>query len=398
MKKYILIAFVLSSVACSNKKEPTTDLVVDNFAFASDQLTLALETIGDSKLNPRNTEEDGSLRLVKSKDWTSGFFPGNLWYLYEYTKDEKWKIAAEKYTANLEDQQWNGATHDMGFKMYCSYGNGLRLTNSPSYRDILLQSAKTLITRFNPKVGCLRSWDHHADQWQFPVIIDNMMNLELLFWATKATGDSTFYDIAISHAETTMKNHFREDNSSYHVINYDTLTGEVLDKHTHQGHAHESAWSRGQAWGLYGYTMVYRETGDKRFLDQAMKIAAYMLNHPNMPEDLVPYWDYNAPAIPNEPRDAAAAAVMASGLYELSAFAPEKKQEYLAAADKVIESLSSPAYRAKIGENNNFLLMHSTGSKPHNSEIDVPIVYADYYFLEANLRRLAEKEVNTDEE
>lgn len=394
MNKIVIVLFLALVASCSLKKEiedappQNKDLVEGNFEFASQQFSLMLEEIGDTSLNPRNTEEDGSLRLVKSRDWTSGFFPGALWYLYDYTKDEKWQEAAERFTANVEDQQWNAKTHDMGFKMYCSYGNGLRLANDPTYQDILFQSAKTLITRFSPTVGCLRSWDHNSDKWQFPVIVDNMMNLELLFWATKTTGDSTFYDIAVAHAETTMKNHFRDDNSSYHVVNYDTLTGLVMDKHTHQGYSHESSWARGQAWGLYGYTMVYRETGDTRFLDQANKIAEYILSHPNLPNDLVPYWDFNALSIPDEPRDASAAAVISSALYELSSYSIGKKAEYLNKANTILESLSSPAYRASLGKNNYFLLMHSTGSYPHDSEIDVPIVYADYYWLEANMRKI----------
>lgn len=395
MKQPIVTVLFAIIVACSpSQKEKTnleaseSSLVKDNFQFSAKQTSLMLEELGDSKLNPRNTEEDGSRRLVKSRDWTSGFFPGNLWYLYEYTKDEKWKEAAEKFTFNVEDQQWNGTTHDMGFKMYCSYGNGLRLTENEAYEDILIQSAKTLITRFNPTVGTLRSWDFSPDKWQFPVIIDNMMNLELLFWATKETGDSTFYDIAVSHAETTLKNHFRDDNSSYHVLNYDTLTGEILDKHTHQGFAHESAWARGQAWGLYGFTMTYRETGDKRFLEKAKEIAAFLLKHPRMTEDLIPYWDFDAPNMPDEPRDASAAAVICSALYELSDYSEDKKAEYLSAANSILESLSSPTYRAPIGDNNLFLLMHSTGNLPRGGEIDVAIVYADYYWLEANLRKI----------
>lgn len=400
MKQSIFIGVLVILVACSpSPKEKIlaidsseSTLIEDNFRFAAKQTSLMLEELGDSKLNPRNTEEDGSLRLVKSRDWTSGFFPGNLWYLYEFTKDEKWKIAAEKFTSNIEDQQWNGKTHDMGFKMFCSYGNGFRLTENEAYKDILIQSAKTLITRFNPNVGTLRSWDFNADTWQFPVIIDNMMNLELLFWATKETGDSTFYDIAVSHAETTLKNHFRDDNSSYHVLNYDTLTGEILDKHTHQGYAHESAWARGQAWGLYGFTMTYRETGDALFLEKAKEIASFILNHPRMPEDKVPYWDFDAPNIPNEPRDASAAAVICSALFELSDYNSDEEVEYVNAANAIFENLSSPAYRSSIKENNLFLLMHSTGNLPDSSEIDVPIIYADYYWLESNLRKLKSEE------
>lgn len=396
MRQSIIISLFAIMVACSPSKNEKnsvlntseTNLVEDNFQFSVEQTSLMLEELGDSQLNPRNAKEDGSRSLVPSKDWTSGFFPGNLWYLYEYTKDEKWKEAAEKFTNNVEDQQWNGKTHDMGFKMYCSYGNGLRLTENDAYKDILIQSAKTLITRFNPTVGTLRSWDFNSDVWQFPVIIDNMMNLELLFWATKETGDSTYYNIAVSHAETTLENHFRDDNSSYHVLNYDTLTGEILDRHTHQGYTHESAWARGQAWGLYGFTMTYRETGDKRFLEKAKEIASFLLNHPRMTEDMVPYWDFDAPNIPNEPRDASAAAVISSALYELSDYSKDKKAEYLSAANSILQSLSSPTYRASIGDNSLFLLMHSTGNWPKDDEIDVPIIYADYYWLEANLRKL----------
>jgi unsaturated chondroitin disaccharide hydrolase len=307
-----------------------------------------------------------------------------LWMLYEFTGKPEWKSIAEETTAPMEREKLNGGTHDMGFKMYCSYGTGYRITKDENYKNILIQSAKTLSTRFNPKVGCIRSWDHHKEQWGFPVIIDNMMNLELLFAATRFTGDSSFYKIAVSHANTTMANHFRSDNSSYHVVDYDTATGKVVKKNTHQGFADESAWSRGQAWGLYGYTMCYRETRNPLYLRQAEKIAAYFLHHPNLREEKVPYWDFNAPNIPDEPRDASAAAVMASGLFELSKYSKNKK-EYLKTANTILESLTN-YYRSAIGTNEGFILVHSTGSKPSNSEVDVPLNYADYYYLEALLR------------
>ncbi len=366
-------------------------LVKHNLKFAQQQYSNMLKTIGDSKNNPRTTNEDGSINLVPSKDWTSGFFPGCLWYLYEFTQDEKWKIAAQKFTTNVEQEKFNAGTHDMGFKMLCSFGNGYRLTGDENYKEILLQSARTLITRFNPKVGCIRSWDHHQHLWQYPVIIDNMMNLELLFWATKASSDSSFYNIAVTHANTTLKNHFRNDYSTWHVVDYDTTTGEVLNKHTHQGYSHDSAWSRGQAWGLYGYTMCYRETKDERYLYQAQKIADFLLNHKNLPDDMVPYWDFDAPNISGEERDASAAAIICSALYELSTHLGKDSIKYRNAADKILESLSSSSYRAKEGENNNFLLVHSVGFKPGNIEIDVPIIFADYYFLEANMRKLKTK-------
>jgi alpha-L-fucosidase len=333
-------------------------------------------------VSPR-TLDSTQLKLVPSGDWTSGFFPGELWYLYEYTGEVKWKNEAEKLTANIEKEKTNGGTHDMGFKVYCSFGNGYRLTNDQHYKDVIIQSAKTLSTRFRPVTGTIRSWDHHRDQWGYPVIIDNMMNLELLFAATKLTGDRSFYNIAVSHANTTMKNHYRSDYSSYHVVDYDTTTGKVLHKQTAQGYADESAWARGQAWGLYGFTMCYRETKDKKYLEHAEHIASFILHHPNLPKDLVPYWDFNAPNIPNEPRDASAAAVMASALYELSTYS--NQGTYRKTADKIMESLTN-YYRAPVGEDKGFLLLHSTGSKPANSEVDVPLVYADYYYLEALLR------------
>lgn len=363
-------------------------MIKTNLQLAEEQESLMLEKIGDSILNPRSINKDGSLKLVESHDWTSGFFPGCLWYLYEYTKDDKWKKSAEFFTHNVEQEQFNGGTHDMGFKMFCSYGNGYRLTANEKYKDILLQSAKTLSTRFNPKIGCIRSWDHYKSNWQYPVIIDNMMNLELLFWASKVSGDSTYYKIAVTHANTTMKNHFRDDYSTWHVVNYDSVTGKVISKETHQGYSNESCWSRGEAWALYGYTMCYRETKDRSYLIQAQHIAEYILTNKNLPQDMIPYWDYNAPNIPNEERDASAAAIMCSAFYELSSYDGNEKEKYRSAADKILTSLSSPNYMSEKGENENFILMHSVGSKPANSEVDVPLIYADYYLLEANLRRL----------
>jgi len=365
------------------------------FSDAERQTKLLLQEIIKAKsanaelVSPR-TLDKGELKLVASRDWTSGFFPGELWFLYEYSGNKEWKQQAENFTANIEREKTNGGTHDMGFKVYCSFGTGFRLTNNQHYKEVIIQSAKTLSTRFRPITGTIRSWDHSGDKWAYPVIIDNMMNLELLFAATQLTGDSSFYKIAVSHATTTMKNHFRPDYSSYHVVGYDTLTGNVVKKSTHQGYADESAWSRGQVWGLYGYTMCYRFTKDKKYLEQAEKIATFILNHPNMPKDLVPYWDFNAPNIPNEERDASAAAALASGLYELSTYSKNGKL-YKDKANKILESLTNN-YRSPIGENNGFILLHSTGSRPSNSEVDVPLNYADYYYLEALLRSKKLKE------
>ncbi|MFA9390633.1 MAG: glycoside hydrolase family 88 protein [Prolixibacteraceae bacterium] len=385
---FVFLSIILLAACVSQHHTDVMAQIQSNFAVFEKQTDFMLDQLANNDRNPR-TVENGETKLVKSSDWTSGFFPGNLWNLYEYTRDEKWKDAADHFTMNIEKEKLNGRTHDMGFKMFCSFGNGYRLSSDPAYKTILLQSAKTLSTRFNPKVGCIRSWDHNSDKWDYPVIIDNMLNLELLFWASRETRDSSFYKIAVSHAETTMKNHFRDDYSCYHVVSYDTISGEPVIKGTHQGYSDESAWARGQAWGLYGFTMVYRETGDQRFLDQANRIAEFILNHPRLPKDGIPYWDFDAPGIPDEPRDASAAAVIASALYELGLYVDvETQQTYFNAADHILISLSSKKYLAKVGENHGFLLKHSVGSMPGNSEIDVPLIYADYYFLEANLRRM----------
>lgn len=327
------------------------------------------------------TLENNQLKLVIGKDWTSGFFSGMLWYMYELTKDPEWLEPAKEFTQKLAPQQFNTGTHDLGFMVYCSYGNGYRLTGDTSYKSVIIQAAKSLSKRFNPVAGVIRSWDHNADKWQFPVIIDNMMNLELLFEATKLTGDSSFYKIAVSHANTTLKNHFRKDYSSYHVVDYDPATGAVKWKGTAQGYSDPSAWARGQAWALYGYTLCYRETKDVAYLKQAEGIAKFMLSNPAMPADKVPYWDYNDPQIPNSPKDASAAAITASGLYELSGYSKEGKS-YRKTADQILNSLIKN-YTSSAGTNDGFILAHSTGHKPAKSEIDVPIIYADYYYLEA---------------
>jgi unsaturated chondroitin disaccharide hydrolase len=385
MKKLVSLIFLVILFGCNNRTTDELDTVIDRFDA---QLTYGIQQANffqdDNKIFPR-TYEEGVLKLVPGRDWTSGFFPGNLWMMYELTGDEKWKEEALQFTLPLEAEKWNGKTHDMGFKMFCSFGHALRYSNNSEYRDILIQSAKTLSTRFNPVVGCIRSWDHNTDKWVFPVIIDNMMNLELLLWAAKETGNENFKEIAIQHALTTMKNHFRDDNSSYHVVDYDPETGEVLHRQTHQGFAHESAWSRGQAWGLYGFTMMYRETGMDEFLIQAEKIASYILSQEGIQQGNMPYWDFNAPNIPNEPYDASAGAIIAAALFELDSFS-ETNGQYRKVAQKLLTTLMSSDFLAPVGENKGFLLKHSTGSKPHDSEVDVPLVYADYYFLEAIIR------------
>jgi unsaturated chondroitin disaccharide hydrolase len=387
MKKLRLVILLLCLHACSQSIPPNQ--LSDHAIQIRDKLRSSTAMISelrtDDLVSPRSVEH-GEIVMVSSSDWTSGFYPGELWMMYGLTSDDYWKEEAIDFTLALEQEKWNGKTHDMGFKMYCSFGKAWDYTQNDKYRDILIQSAKTLATRFKPNVGCIRSWDHNSDKWDFPVIIDNMMNLELLFWAAQETGNELFKEIAICHAETTMNNHFREDFSSYHVVDYNPVTGEVQQKNTHQGHSDESAWSRGQAWGLYGYTMVYRKTGDQKFLRHAENIADYILNHPNLPENYIPYWDFDAPNIPDEPYDASAAAIIGSALYELSTFSQDGAL-YLTAANQIFDSLMSPEFLADPLMNNGFILKHSTGSKAHSSEVDVPLVYADYYFIEMLLRQ-----------
>ncbi|ARS39450.1 glucuronyl hydrolase [Sphingobacteriaceae bacterium GW460-11-11-14-LB5] len=378
----------LSVLSFSMVKAQKTD-VKKAFASAAKQTEVLIKNVDSARkvkpnlVSPR-TVENGQFKMVVSKDWTSGFFPAELWYFYQYTNDKKWLDLAKKYTEDIKKEQFNKGTHDLGFMIYCPFGNGYRLTKDPAYKDVIIQAAKSLSTRFNAKAGVLKSWDHNGDKWKYPVIIDNMMNLELLFETTKLTGDSSFYKIAVTHANTTIKNHFRPDFSSYHVIDYDTLTGNVRQKVTAQGYANESAWARGQAWALYGYTMCYRETKNKAYLAQADGVAGFILNNKITPADGIPYWDYNDPKMPEVSRDASAASITASALYELAKYSSNGKK-YKAAADKILNSLSTK-YTSKIGANYGFILEHSTGHRPAKSEIDVPINYADYYYLEALLR------------
>jgi len=357
-----------------------------NFASAASQYKILMKTLPAGKFPKTYYSIAGKLATSNSGWWCSGFYPGTLLYLYEQTKEPSLYKEAMRILDSLKKEQFNKTTHDLGFMMYCSFGNAQRLYPSLAYREILINSAKSLSTRFNPKVGCIRSWDSKKPN-EFVVIIDNMMNLELLFWATRETGDSSFYKIAVTHANTTMKNHFRPDYSSYHVINYNPVTGAVQQKKTAQGAADSSAWARGQAWGLYGYTVMYRETKDPRYLAQANKIAAFLLHHPQLPADKIPYWDFNAPGIPGALRDASAAAVMASALVELSDYVKDPQGRlYYNTAGAILQHLSTPRYTAAPGANGGFVLLHSVGHMPAKTEIDVPLTYADYYYVEAMKR------------
>ncbi|MBD8488168.1 glycoside hydrolase family 88 protein [Echinicola sp. CAU 1574] len=400
MKKHLFGLVVASGLLAScgqntNGSQHKEDLEVEEvnlskqisstFDRANEQYKYMMTRLPEDKFPKTYHPKTDRFEASGSGWWCSGFYPGTLLYLDEYHKDEAIKNEALRALDLLEKEQYNTSTHDLGFMMYCSFGNAFRLDPNPAYKDVLIQSAKSLSSRFSEKVGAIKSWD--SREGDFLVIIDNMMNLELLFWATAATGDSTYYDIAIKHADTTLKNHFREDHSSYHVLNYNPETGEVNKKRTAQGYADESAWARGQAWGLYGYTVMYRVTKDQKYLDQAVAIAEFVLNHPNMPDDKIPYWDFDAPQIPNELRDSSAGAIMASALLELSGYVDaDKSEKYWGNAKEMITTLTGPEYIAAAGTNGGFLLKHGVGHIPENSEIDVPLTYGDYYLVEAMLR------------
>lgn len=385
-----LLLTTLSTTAPLRANNHKTDpIITRNVEFATQQVALMVDTMNTFPQipSPRTTDEQGRLVFTSLNDWTSGFFPGTLWYLYELSGDSAWLQPAIHYTEGMEHIKYYRGNHDIGFMIYCSFGNGLRLTQKTAYKDVIVTAARTLCERFRPEAGVIQSWPRQRG-WECPVIIDNMMNLELLFEATRMSGDSSFWDIAVSHADQTLKHHYRPDMSCYHVVDYDARTGAVRSRVTAQGYADSSAWARGQAWGLYGYTMCYRYTRDPRYLQQAEAIARFIFTHPNLPKDLIPYWDYDVPNIEREPRDASAAAITASALYELSTYvSSQEAKRYKKLADRIIRSLSSPAYRATSGTNGYFILMHSTGNKPGPNEVDVPLVYADYYFLEALKRK-----------
>lgn len=393
MRFFFYALFCLYFLSCRHV-EPAGK-VDEQLTFAYRQTLHMLDTLNYLKKDrfPKSVDTAGNMTQSDIYDWTSGFFPGTLWYLYEFSEDTLIKNQAAHWTALLEPIKDFYGHHDVGFMINCSYGNAYRITQDTSYRNIMIQAARSLIKRYDEGVGAILSWNVDDGSWQsergwkYPVIIDNMMNLELLFKAFEFTGDSSFYKVAVAHADKTLTNHFRPDYSSYHVVDYDPKTGEVRNQHTAQGFAHESAWARGQAWGLYGFAFCYRETGQDRYLEQAEHIADYILNHPRLPEDKIPYWDFDAPDIPSAYRDVSAATVIASGLLELAKFVPEEKgKQYLLAAKDMLRHLASPPYRAGLNTNQGYILEHSVGSIPHGNEIDVPLIYADYYYVEALMK------------
>ena len=342
----------------------------------------------DYTMMPRNIlqgETKWNLRKATKEEWTAGFWPGVLWYDYEATGNDSIKEEADKFTRSLGFlAEIPAYDHDLGFLVFCSYGNGYRLTGNEEYKKVILAVSDTLATLYKPAVGAILSWPRNVEMFGgHNTIMDNMINLEMLFWAAKNGGNKHLYDIAVTHADKTMENQFREDYTSYHVAVYDTITGECINRCTHQGYADNSMWARGQAWAIYGYTVVYRETREPKYLDFAEKVAQVYLDR--LPEDYIPYWDFDAPNIPDAPRDASAAAVVASALLELSTYvSADKGVEYRNAAVKMLETLSTDKYQSRARKPS--FLLHSTGHWPAGSEIDASIIYADYYYIEALLR------------
>lgn len=390
------LVLLMAFASCNKSPKPSLIDLQKQIDDCENQLKIAVPKLTDLTKHPRLIDKDKTAWKEVANDkliWTSGFYPGILWYAYEVTGDERWKNEAIQRTEVFEDFQNITEHHDIGFMMFPAYGNGYEIGGKKEYKDILLNSAASLASRFNPNVGTIKSWSNkmHPRWKQHITIIDNMLNLELLFWAAKNGGDQKYYDIAVRHAETTMKNHFRKDLTSWHVLEYDSINGNVLNRHTKQGFADDSRWSRGQAWGVYGYTMMYKETKDKKFLDFAKKIADTYLSL--LPEDMVPAWDFDVQSDPKEEKDASAAAIVASALMDLSTFVDEKSEQerYFNAGVEILKSLGSDKYSA-VGKADSFLL-HSTGAKSLGHEIDVALIYADYYYIEAlsRLQKLQSK-------
>jgi len=378
--KIIVINFlIIIIISCNSPSEPETYNLQTAEELSIKKLLLSSFEVAENQY-PIYTDSKNKWVLTNSKSWTSGFYPGALWYGYKLSGNTQLKSMAEQFTQGLFEEQYTTSHHDVGFMIFNSYGLGYKITGNESYKNVILQAAKSLSTRYNENVGCIQSWNG-----EYQVIIDNMMNLELLFWASKNGGDSTYYNMAVSHANKTIQNHIREDGSSFHVVHYDPETGDVMRKRTAQGYSDNSTWARGQAWGIYGFTMCYRETGNIEYLNTAVKMADYYISH--LPEDSIPYWDFNLPEnYERDFKDASAATIALSGLIELNSFVNSSK--YQNTITSTLNSLMEKYLIENSSESGiiNHCAYHA--NDPNPDFWDSATIWGDYYFLEA-LQRLA---------
>ncbi|GDX43890.1 glucuronyl hydrolase [Bacteroidota bacterium] len=382
--KLLIAASMLISTAFGQySSKEMSGIIEKQFEFAARQLKVLETNVPDTMMPKTLNNKTGVVEVSKTNWWCSGFFPASLLYVYEHTNDKEILRIAQKRLDLQEPMKHYTGNHDLGFMMFNPFGHAYRLFKRPNDKTTIDTAAMSLITRYRPSIKSIQSWNKNKN-FNCPVIIDNMMNLELLMWVSQNGGDPKFREIAINHANSTIANHYRSDYSAFHVLDYDLETGKLIAGKNHQGYKDASAWSRGQAWGFYGFVMMYRFTKDQHYLDHARNIAKFLFNHPNMPKDYIMYWDFNTPDIPNTLRDASASAILASGLLELAQFTKgSESSDYINKSASIIKTLSTPAYCAAVGENGGFLLKHSVGHLPANSEVDVPLTYADYYYLEA---------------
>ncbi|MEM1136869.1 MAG: glycoside hydrolase family 88 protein [Bacteroidota bacterium] len=380
---FFSLAILFSCTPSRFSKAPNTFNAAVLLKESEKKVKLLVDNLNDTTFYPRNLKPNGEVGLSKRASWTVGFFPGILWNMYMQTGKESWRKEAIKWNAALASNatlRWR--THDLGFMMFNSFGKAYEATHEPIYRDIVLQCADSLALMYNENVGTTESWPWRKE-WDHPTIIDNMLNIELLFWAAKNGGNPAYYQIAEKHAFTTLKNHVRDDYTTWHVVDFDSETGVVKGKYTDQGLADSSTWARGQAWAIYGYVMTYRETGNKTFLTAAKKLTKAYID--KLPKDFIPFWDLDLPHNQNEVKDASAACITASALLELATMVEEKERAYYSKlALKTLTQLRNNHFNES--EDVPFLIKNCTGSKPHNSEINTSLIYADYYFIEALMR------------
>ncbi len=387
-----LLVCVVLTVSCSGKdngnntktpKPPTMELAIRTdkvFDLAAEKLTKTVESIQDSNRFPRYIEEDGTWATTDSHAWSSGFFAGCLWIMFEYTGDEIWKKHAVKWTESMEREKHNRDNHNNGFMMMPGFGNGYRLTGNEHYREVLIESARSLASRYSDKVGCIKA--NEMKQWKYPVMVDTMVNIELLFWAAKNGGDPSWHDMAVAHATNTMRYHVREDGSTVQIVDCDPETGDVLGHYTLCGLSGDSAWSRGQGQALYGFAVAYRETGNPEFLETAQRLADYFIE--KLADDPVPDWDNKVPNFPDTIRDSSAGSIASVGLFELQKLVKDQgnAQRYRMAATDIFVTLVINNYLT-IASNSYGLIKHATWKKPTDPQADTSLIWGDYNFLEA---------------